>query len=109
MGLRNPAYDRTRGRCAATGTGVLIVIGVLAAFVMLLPSLGQWHDRLLAKLSLLLSGLLPPVWFWAEYLFIWRPAPYGKRPAFEHLKYGQELGRNVWLAFTAILLAIYFK
>lgn len=91
------------------GTWTLILIGAFAGVIMLSPNLARQSDHLPAKISLGLCGLLPPVWFWLEYCFIWLHAPDDERPSFEHFKYGQELGRNIWLAYMSVLLALYFK
>ncbi len=87
----------------------MTVLGIIATVIMVWPALAQWHDRLLAKLSLIFCAVLPPAWFWFEYCIIWWTAPDANRPRFEEFKYGHEVGRNLWLAFVGVLLALYFK
>ena len=82
---------------------------IFSLLIMLKTSWGLWHNRILAKLALIFSGIIPPVWFWVEYCLIWWRAPKDKRPKFEEFKYGHDLGRNLWLAFFAVILALYFK
>jgi hypothetical protein len=38
---------------------------------------------------------------------IWKGA--GIPDTFEQFKYGQEVSRNIWLAFVALLAGLYFK
>ena len=102
-------YEPRRKRIIHVVTSILIVIGILAGVVILLPQLGLWNGRILSKLALLSCTLLPPVWFWYEFAFIWAKAPENARPRFELFRYGQEISRNVWLAYVAILVAIYFN
>jgi len=102
-------YDPWRRRCVAGVGDILMLVGVGAGIVMLNPSLAQQKERLWAKLFLIFCGILPPIWFWIEYHYIWLTAPENKRPDFEVFKHGQQLSRNIWLAYSAILLALYFK
>jgi len=102
-------YERWRRRCVAGVGDFLMLVGIGAGVVMFNPSLAQLDERFWAKLSLMLCGILPPVWFWIEYHYIWLTAPKHKRPEIEVFKYGQQLSRNIWLAFSALLLALYFK
>jgi membrane protease YdiL (CAAX protease family) len=102
-------YNTWRRRVVRVVVSFLFVVAIFASIVLLTPALGQWKERMLAKLSLFLCGILPPLWFWCEYCFIWWTATDGHRPPFEQFKYGHEVGRNLWLAFVGVLLALYFK
>ena len=86
----------------------LVILGILALIVMLYPSLAECSNKKLAKLSLVCCGILPPLWFWFEYNYIWWRAPEDKRPKFNEFKYGHDLARNLWLSFYAVLLILYF-
>ncbi len=48
--------------------------------------------------------ILPPLWFWVE----WSYLSSGLLPCrLEDVKHGHEVGRNVWLALVALLIAIF--
>ena len=52
---------------------------------------------------------LPPVWFWAEYFFIWQRNP-GSRLSLSEFQYGQDVASKIWLALvTALLVCILGK
>jgi membrane protease YdiL (CAAX protease family) len=91
---------------------LLFLIGFIIVLIMTVPSWAQWanqYNRLPAKICLIITALLPPFLFWMEYCFMWRNAKREERPNLEDFKYGQEVGRNTWLAFVGLILALYFK
>ncbi len=57
--------------------------------------------------AIVLWAVVPPVYFWFEHFFVWRGG--GVPQSFDLHKYGQDVSRNIWLAFVALLLALYFK
>lgn len=94
--------------CGASGW-FLTVIAVGAVVVLLVPKLGEWHGHCGARLALVMSSILPPAYFWFEYHFVWLKAPFDQRPILDEYKLGQEMSRNLWLSFVAVILALYFK
>ncbi len=65
-----------------------------------------------AVVLLLLWTLLPPIFFWFDYFVIWPNELKLPDPSFaklEEFKYGQELSRNVWLAFVAVVATVLLK
>jgi hypothetical protein len=95
-----------------TVTSVLFLFGVIIILIMAIPSWADWankYNRLPAKICLLIAATFPPLWLWIEFCFIWRTAPEDERPTLEDFKYGQEVGRNIWLAFVGLIIALYFK
>jgi len=51
--------------------------------------------------------IIPPLWLWFEFCFLFKD---GKAPFsndFEKFKYGQELTKNLWLSISALLLLVY--
>lgn len=80
-----------------------------ALAVMVEPTLAGWHYGLGAKLTLMATGVLPPIWFWFEFIIFWKSASPGERPPLDEFKYTQELARNLWLAFFGVTLALFFK
>jgi hypothetical protein len=51
--------------------------------------------------------VLPPLWFWCEYFFIWDRQS-GYRPSLEEFKYGQDVASKIWLGLVTALLILYF-
>jgi len=55
--------------------------------------------------------ILPPVWFWIDYFFIYlRNHKMGAQPPpdIDLFKYGQDVSSKIWLAVSTVLLALYF-
>jgi len=52
--------------------------------------------------------LLPPIWFWVEYFFIYKNLDSEVRPELGQFKYGQQLSAKIWLAVVSLLTALYF-
>ncbi len=61
-----------------------------------------------ARLLLVLWAVVPPTWFWVEFHYIWRPANAPPSSGLDDFKYSQEVSRNIWLAFVALIAALYF-
>ena len=54
-------------------------------------------------------ALLPPVWFWCEYHFIWlTERDESQKPGLAHLQHSQEVSRNIWLAIVGLIAARFF-
>lgn len=54
--------------------------------------------------------ILPPLWMWAEYWFLWRHDSCATRTGeLDRFKYAQEVGVKVWLAMAAILGLVLYK
>ena len=51
--------------------------------------------------------VLPPVWFWIEYYFVYRVHAYPGENR-EDFKYGQDQAAKIWLALVTALLGLYF-
>jgi hypothetical protein len=67
----------------------------------------QFPDRHTAKSWLLsLWLLLPPAWFFIEYIFLYRH--FGKPECFEQFKYAQELVARGWIVLVAALGILFF-
>jgi hypothetical protein len=66
------------------------------------------------KAALLLFWVLvPPVWFWFEYFFLYRYDPLtlpngDAKPDWDNFKYGQDLSAKIWLALVTALTILYF-
>lgn len=99
----------SRWKWVGLAGGTLLSIGIISLVIMLNPTLANWNDRLLAKLALIFTAILPPIWFWIEYCMIWRVMAENNRPSLEEFKYGHEVSRNIWLAFVGLLSALYFN
>ena len=54
-------------------------------------------------------SLLPPIWFWFEYIFLFRNAfPEAEQSKLDRFKYQQDLSSKIWLAAVSVLLILYF-
>ena len=58
-------------------------------------------------LILTLWVVLPPVWFWYEYFFVYKPKPYAGED-WDRFKYAQDQAEKIWLALLVALLGLYF-
>jgi hypothetical protein len=87
---------------------VRIFGGLSTVLVLLTIVWALWEPIVLAERTKgLIVGiwvLVPPLWFWIEYHFLYRKL---EGADFERFKYGQELSRNLWVAIAAVLLYLY--
>jgi hypothetical protein len=80
---------------------------LLLLFSVVGTILFHWNDGI-KKTFLGFWIIVPPLWLWYEFCFLYES---GKTPFskdFEKFKYGQELSKNLWLSITAILVLLYF-
>ena len=73
-----------------------------------LSVVGEWKAGIL-----LFWVLMPPVWFWFEYFFLYRydalTLPNGDAKAdWDSFKYGQDLSAKIWLALVTALTILFF-
>lgn len=53
--------------------------------------------------------LLPPIWFWYEYIFLFHEAyPSADKDKLDSFKYQQDLSSKIWLVAVSVLLILYF-
>lgn len=53
--------------------------------------------------------LAPPIWFWYEYVYLFRSAfPHADSDKLNELKTQQDLSSKIWVAATSVLLILYF-
>ncbi|MFM7732691.1 MAG: hypothetical protein ACKO6F_04360 [Cyanobium sp.] len=52
--------------------------------------------------------IVPPLWLWFEFCFLFAEGQTPFANDFEKFKYGQELTKNLWLSISALLLLVYF-
>ncbi|MGD1910943.1 MAG: hypothetical protein ACFB2X_08840 [Rivularia sp. (in: cyanobacteria)] len=90
-------------------TIIFVIIACACILIMLKHDWAHWNNKLGAKLALLLAGLTPPVYLWLEFNLIWKKAPNDARPLFEEFKHSQEVARDLWLAFVALITLLYFS
>jgi hypothetical protein len=99
------------------------VAGIVAAAVLIgsvwvgicgwgvaIPKDAIWPAIKIAETIILLCWtVLPPVWFWLEYYYVYKP-PKDARPRddFESFKYGQDISSKIWLSVVSALLILYF-
>jgi hypothetical protein len=83
--------------------GLLIVSSAVLAYVI--GNLGKDKRLLWGRLLLAAWAILPPIWFWIEWIFLCDGLSPEQR---EDRKHNQELSRNVWLAMI-VLLVVYLR
>ena len=80
---------------------ILLLISVIGAIF------GNWEDGI--KKGLLGFWIIvPPLWLWFEFCFLFDNGKTQFSNNFEKFKYGQELTKNLWLSISALLLLVYF-
>ena len=105
-----PNYTKGWRNWIVVAVGVLGAAGACYTVYLMFDSPIEAEKPVWARNALIYWTVLPPLWFWAEYWLLWRSDVRSHADgALERLKYAQELGRNVWLAFVALLAAFYFK
>jgi hypothetical protein len=71
---------------------------------------GPWREiKIQEAIILICWTVLPPIWFWFEYFFIYKPqsnAP--PKNDFDSFKYGQDLSSKIWISVVSALLVLYF-
>jgi len=74
------------------------------------PACGSWPEVKIKEVIILACWtLLPPIWFWFEYFFIYKsPKNAAPKPDFESFKYGQDASSKIWIATASVLLVLYF-
>jgi len=75
-----------------------------------IPQAGPWPQiKIVEAIILVCWTLVPPIWFWFEYFFIYKPprdsAP---RPDFDSFKYAQDISAKIWISAVSALLILYF-
>ncbi len=83
--------------------GCLGVIFLVATLIFVCKAL---RDKKIESVyfALMFWAVIPPVWFWIEYHFLYRC--YGVTGTFELFKYGQNVSIAIWAGLTFSLAAI---
>lgn len=105
-------YAQNRGGRVANGVvTVLAWFGVIALLftgyklgMSAKPKDEDWWPGAL----LIFWSLAPPLWFWAEYHWIWLPQNPSGTGSLDRFVHSQECSRNIWLALVAVLAVFYF-
>ncbi len=82
--------------------GVVTAIAAAITIVAIGILLQCDKPKLLIALALVWS-VIPPIWFWYEFYFLYRNN--GNLEEFDKFKYGQELSKAIWLGLGAALFA----
>jgi hypothetical protein len=92
--------------------GWAAAISALASLV--LGCWGVWqgfdpanHSKVVQAFVLGLWILVSPIWFWAEYFFLYKDKT-TSGVEFEAFKHGQDQAAKIWLALITILAGLYF-
>lgn len=65
------------------------------------------HDPVKVQQAIMLAFwiVVPPVWFWFEYFYLYKGS---SNDDLEKFKHGQDQSSKIWLALVTVLLAAYF-
>ena len=66
-----------------------------------------WNDGI-RKMLLGFWIIIPPLWLWYEFCFLYEKGRVPFSNDFEKFKYGQELSKNLWISISATLILLYF-
>jgi hypothetical protein len=82
---------------------ILATIGIAFA----IACVGYFRADTFVKGMLVSIWLLaPPVYFYGEWVFLYKES---EEYPFDKFKYSQKLARDIWLAISVILIALYFN
>jgi len=97
--------------------GALATLGLIGSLIVAgygwdtpVPKEGPW-PRIKILEAIIVVGwlLLPPVYFWYEYFYVYgRTRNAAARADLESFKYGQDVASKIWIAVVSALLALYF-
>lgn len=83
---------------------ILALVGVVCS-LLVADFPGDWTKKLRGSIvAIWLIG--PPIYFYIEWVFFYEESD---DYPIEKFKYSQALARNIWLAVTAVLVALYFN
>lgn|ERR1700731_1317113 len=93
--------------------GILGTLALLGSLVLAFFGWGLKVEsrgiKIVQVLVLVFWTLAPPIWFWFEYIFLFRKAfPDGDKDKLEALKTQQDLSSKIWIATASALLILYF-
>lgn len=106
--LRTGSHPQTLNRIVTVVAWIAAILFVVTVRFLVCPPPTEKTAKATAQVFLVLWTVVPPVWFWIEYRLLWGHAEPNNRRNLEEFKHGQEVSRNIWLAFVAILAALYF-
>jgi hypothetical protein len=93
--------------------GILGLIGMGVSLYLAKFGFGLGFDKdnpfkFWQALTLSFWVLVPPIWFWVEYFFLFKRTPTSDRGEFDEFKHGQDQAAKIWLALITVLLGLYF-
>jgi hypothetical protein len=83
-----------------------IALSVIGFVATLWVAYDAWATKVVLRLYLTIGiwAVVPPVWFWIEYFFIYRR--YGQPGTLELFKYGQDVAKAIWAGVLAALVGL---
>jgi hypothetical protein len=106
----DPAAKYTRLYQVVVGASVIAALGSIAYGTREF-GVGFSYDNPTKVAQAVILGtwiLVPPVWFWLDYFFIYRFLDADKRRPFPEYQFGVELSAKIWLALVTLLLGLCF-
>jgi hypothetical protein len=109
VGLLWPTYSAAWKNWVTFLAGTLATLaGATTVYLMRTEPAGSSRP-VWALSALIFWAVILPAWFWFDYFCIWKTEPHPPGAPLDQFKHGQELSRNIWLAFVALLVGFYFK
>jgi hypothetical protein len=89
-------------------SGIVAVASIVLGLFGFTERFDRRSDLKLAQAGVLLIWIvIPPLWFWFEYYFLYKKLG-PSRPSMDEYKYGVEVSSKIWLALVSALLIMYF-
>jgi len=98
-------------------SGLFGVVSIAIAFLHGFSGIGAKFDptsrlKVTQAIFLCIWIVVPPVWFWFEYFFLYKeitpPAAPPLKPTMDEYKHGVDVSSKIWLALVTVLLGLYF-
>jgi hypothetical protein len=95
------------------GVGILGTVALIGSLVLAFFGWGLKVEsrgiKIVQVFVLVFWTLAPPIWFWFEYVILFRRAfPHANENSLDALKTQQDLSSKIWIATTSALLILYF-
>jgi hypothetical protein len=107
----NPRIEKFRRLQHAAGwfAGIALFLSLCFAFFGWNTKIESGGVKVYQAILLGAWILGPPLWFWYEYIFLFRDAyPGADKDSLEAFKYQQDVSSKIWLATVSVLLIFYF-
>jgi hypothetical protein len=100
---------RTQWVVGSLGVLAIVASGVFAHWGWGVNIRDGGRTKLAQVIVVFLWTIVPPMWFWIEYNWLFKPAySLADKDRFDGFKYQQDLSSKIWIAAVSGLLMLYF-